>query len=542
MLNRFCIIVPLILLTLLCLGCGSEDVRSTGREKIDLIYSRGADADRLDPIHTDNGETVKVMVNIYDTLVTYNARTTQLVPSLATEWSHTDDNLTWTFKLREGVLFHDGTELDADAVVFNFQRLTQKDHPYRIHEQVPMEPNYAVIESVTASDPLTVVFQLKHTSAVFLENMAIYSASIVSPTALKERGESFVSWPCGTGPFMLAKRSDWKLGQQLVLTAFDDHWRGRPNVDRLIFKPNKESGIREENIRRGNTHIADNLPPQAVNRLKQEPGIVVQMQPGQNVAYLTMQNEHPPLDNVKVRRAIAMGIDKQELIHVAYGGSGRAAVNIVPPTIWGAATDIEPYPHDVEAAKALLAQAHEEDGVPLPIELKLAYMQTERPYMPMPQQTATFIKDELQKIGIKITMEPPMENSLFFQRMSAGEHDLGLIGWSSDINDPDNFLYSLMHSDNITSSGGNNLSRYRNDEFDALVMAAKRELDRDKRKEMYRKAQQIMFDDVPTLPLVHTDVRIVLRDYIKGYRLHPTSMVRLRQTYFEKQEEGANDE
>jgi peptide/nickel transport system substrate-binding protein len=529
--------VPLFVLSLLSQGCGSEEDTSSAREKIDLIYSRGADADRLDPIHTDNGETVKVMVNIYDTLIAYNSRTTQLVPSLATEWSHTADHLTWTFKLREGVLFHDGTEFDADAVVFNFERLTQKDHPHRIDKQVPMEPNYAPIESVKALDPLTVVFQLKHTSAVFLENLAMYSAGIVSPTALKERGESFLRWPCGTGPFMLAAKDDWKQEQQLVLTAFDDHWRGRPNVDRLIFKPNKESGIREENIRRGNTHIADNLPPQAVNRLKEQSGIVVQMQPGQNVAYLTMQNEHPPLDNVKVRRAIAMGIDKQELIRVAHGGSGRAAVNIVPPTIWGAATDIEPYPHDIEAAKALLVQAHEEDGVVLPIELKLAYMQTERPYMPMPQQTATFIKDELEKIGIKVTMEPPMENSLHFQRMSAGEHDLGLIGWSSDVNDPDNFLYNLMHSDNINSTGGNNLSRYRNDEFDALVTAAKRELDREKRKEMYRKAQQIMFDDVPTLPLVHTDVRVVLRDHVKGYFLHPTSMVRLRKTFFEKQEE-----
>ncbi len=537
MLNRFCIIVPLILLTLLCMGCGSEDVSSSGSEKNDLIYSRGADADRLDPIHTDNGETVKVMVNIYDTLIAYNSRTMQLVPSLATEWSHSDDNLTWTFKLREGVLFHDGTKMDADAVVFNFQRLTQKDHPHRIHTQVPMEPNYAVIESVTAIGPLRVVFKLKHTSAVFLENMAMYSAGIVSPTALKERGESFLAWPCGTGPFELVEKGDWKTGVQLVLTAFDDHWRGRPNVDRLIFVPNKESSIRAEEIRRGKTHIADNLPPREVNQLEQDPGIVVQMQPGQNVAYLTMQNEPPPLDNVNVRRAIAIGINKQELIHVAYGDSARPAVNIVPPTIWGAATDIEPYPFDVEAAKALLAKAHEEDGVPRPIKLKLAYMQTERPYMPMPQQTATFIKDSLEKIGIKVTMEPPMENSLFFQRMSAGEHDLGLIGWSSDINDPDNFLYNLMHSDNINAAGGNNLSRYRNDEFDALVSAAKRELDRGKRKEMYRKAQQIMFDDVPTLPLVHTDVRVVLRDHVKGYYVHPTSMVRLRKTYFEKQEE-----
>ena len=539
MLNRFRSLMPFVFLAPLLLGCGGGETENA-RQQTTLIYGRGGEADRLDPIHTDNGETVKVMVNIFDTLVTYNARTMQIVPSLATEWSHSDDHLTWTFKLREGVLFHDLTKFDADAVVFSFRRLTEKDFHW-IDAQVPMEPNYDAIESITAKDSHTVEFKLSRPSAVFLENLAMYSAGIVSPTAHQQRGEKFLIWPCGTGPFKLAKQEDWKRDQELVLTAFDDHWRGRPAIDQLIFVPVAESSKRVEQIRRGEIHIADNLPPDEIDILANAPGCTVQMQPGQNVAYLTMQTEHKPLDNLKVRRAIAHAIDKQGLIRVAYSGSARPATNIVPPTIWGAATDIVDRDYNIEKAKELLAEAQAEDGFELPITLNLYVMQRERPYMPQPRQTAKYIKDQLQQIEINVTINQK-ENSLHFQRLAAGEHDLGLIGWSSDINDPDNFLYNLMHSDNINSLGGNNLSRYRNDTFDELVFDAKSELDREKRKEMYRRAQRIMFDDVPTLPLVHTDVRVVLRDNVKGYKVHPTSMVRLRLAYFEKQEETANDE
>ena len=539
MLNRFGLMVSLVLLTPFLSGCCCGGLESAHQQST-LIYGRGGEAELLDPIHTDNGEAVKVMVNIFDTLVTYNARTMQLVPSLATQWSHSDDQLIWTFKLREGVLFHDGTQFDADAVVFSFRRLTEKDFHW-INSQVPMEPNYDAIESITAIDSHTVEFKLSRPSAVFLENLAMYSAGIVSPTAHQDRGKKFLIWPCGTGPFMLARQADWILDQELVLTAFDDHWRGRPAIDRLIFVPVSESSKRVEQIRRGEIHIADNLPPDEINRLADVPGCTVQMQRGQNVAYLTMQAEHKPLDNVKVRRAIAHAIDKQGLIRVAYSGSGRPATNIVPPTIWGAAGDIVDRDYNIEKAKDLLKQAEAEDGVKLPITLSLFVMQRERPYMPQPRQTAKYIKDQLQQIGINVTIDQK-ENSQHFQRLSAGKHDLGLIGWSSDINDPDNFLYNLMHSDNINSLGGNNLSRYRNDEFDKLVFAAKGELDREKRKQMYLQAQRIMFDDVPTLPLVHTDVRVVLRDNVKGYKVHPTSMVRLRLAYFEKEEESANDE
>ena len=507
-------------------GCGGADVQPGNT----LIYGRGGEADRLDPIHTDYGETVKVLVNLYDPLVAYDDETREIVPAIASKWTTSDDGLTWTFTIRDGVTFHDGTRCDAEAVVFSLTRLTRDDHPH-VYDQanIPMKPNYAVIKSITATDDHTVVIQLHKPVAMFLQNMAMYSAGIVSPTAVKKYQKNFVKHPVGTGPFKLGR---WKYKEELILEAFDDHWRGRPRIDRVIFVPVSESSKRVEQVRRGEIHMADNLPPSDVIKVAESPGITVQRVRGQNVAYLTMQTSKPPLDNIKVRHAIWHAINKQHLIEVAYGGLAKPAVTMVPPTIDGSHDGLSDRAFDIEKAKALMAEAQAESNFELPLKLTLYRMERERPYMPQPAQTANFIKDQLKVIGIDAVIRIH-ENSLHFQMLSRGEHQLGLIGWTGDNNDPDNFLYNLLHSDNINDAGGNNNSRFRNAEFDRLVTQAKGVLDHDARLALYRTAQQIAFDEAPVVPLVHTDVSLVQRSNVKGYKLHPSSLVRLRLAYFE---------
>lgn len=494
-----------------------------------LVYARGGEADQLDPIHTDIGESVKPIVNIFDTLITYDEHTTDRVPGLATSWETSADGLRWTFHLREGVRFHDGTPFDADAVVFTFERLIRDDHPEVHSSMIPYRPDYRDIVAVRAIDRLTVEFELARPSAVFEANLAMFPASIVSPTAVKQQGKRFGTHPVGTGPFRFSR---WSRDQELVLEANENYWGGKPGVRRVVFVPILESAVAARQLERGDVHMVDHLPPADLATMSRVPRVTVEEATGMNVAYLSMQNDKPPLDHPKVRQAIAHAIDKRRLIEVAYSGQATPAVNPVPRDMWGWHAGIEDRAFDVERAKQLLAEAQAERGFELPLKLDLFVMGSARPYMQQPLETAVFIKESLRAIGIEARIVVN-EISQHFQRLSRGEHQLALAGWSSDNADPDNFLYALLDPDNINDSGGNNISRYRNPEVHRLLLAGKQELDRARRAEIYRQAQELIFADVPLVPLVHTNIAVAERSRVKDYILHPTGLVRLRKVHLE---------
>lgn len=513
-----------LVVLLFCAGCAAES-GSGGSSSggATLIYGRGGDANTLDPINTDIGEAVKVIVNLFDTLVTYDEKELKLVPSLAEKWEHSDDGLVWTFHLRSGVKFHDGTPLDAAAVVYSFDRLLQPTHPDVYDPSRPYQPNFNMIEKVEASDASTVVFTLKQPSAIFLNNLAMFPASVVSPTAVKKLGKQFATQPVGSGPFKFGK---WKRDEQITLDANADYWDGPPQVARAIFVPISESVTRVSQLKQGGIHFAEDLPPAELDALVGQPGIAIQETVGLNVGYLTLQMEKPPLDNVKVRRAIAGALDKAKLAQVVYSGHAKPAVNMVPPAMWGHHDKLADRPFDVAAAKALLEEASREAGFTLPLKLRLNVMSQPRPYMQQPLQTASFVKDSLGQIGIEVTVEPkPIAQH--FEYLMAGKHELGLAGWTTDNSDPDNFLYSLLDLDNI-SEHGNNLSRYRSQEVHELLVGAQSELDVEKRLALYHRAQEKILEDVPVVPLVHSEIRLALRDNVKNYTLHPGSLVRLR--------------
>lgn len=225
----------LLLACLLLIGCGS---RAPSKPRNTLIYGRGEDSKTLDPINAETGETVKVLLNLYDTLVAFADETMDIEPSLATSWETSEDGLTWTFHLREGVRFHDDTPVDAEAVIFSLNRLRQDEHPHVSDPARPYKPNFKVIDKLTATDSRTVVFTLREPNAVFLNNLAMFPAGIVSPTTVKKHGKGFSTNPVGTGPFRFER---WIRGQQIVLAANEDHWRGRPHLDRVVFVPVAES-------------------------------------------------------------------------------------------------------------------------------------------------------------------------------------------------------------------------------------------------------------------------------------------------------------
>lgn len=524
------LLVALSLITLIFSlpGCGSRSATPAKKATETLIYARGEDANTLDPIHTDIGEAVKVMVNIYDTLITYHDETTELVPGLATEWAPSEDGLKWTFKLRQDVKFHDGTQFDAAAVVFSFERLIQDQHQHVYHPARPYQPSYRIIKQVEATDPYTVVFTLDKPSAIFLQNMAMFPASIVSPAAVKAYKKQFGNKPIGTGPFRF---SEWRRGEQIRLDAYEDHWRGPPGVERVIFLSVGENATRAQQLKRGESHIADDLSPPELESLATTPGMRVQETQGLNVSYLSMHVEKAPLNHRDVRTAIWHAIDKRALAEIAYGGQADPIVNLVPPAMVGYDTSIEDRAFDVAKAKELIDACAEREGFTLPVELKLAVMTKPRPYMPQSDQVASLIKDSLAKIGISVSIERRSVNQ-HFEYVMAGNHQLALAGWSSDNNDIDNFLYQLLDEDNI-SEHGNNLGRYRNAKVHELLIAGQTELDQAKRLELYHEAQRLIFDDAPVVPLVTAKFRVAQSDKVRGYKLHPTGLVRLRLAHFE---------
>ena len=524
------LLLPVVVACALALsGCGPA------RDLNAIIYGRGSDAETLDPIHATNGETVNVLVNLYDGLIAYDDETIELVPALAEKWESSADGLTWTFHLRPNVKFHDGTPCDAAAVVFNFDRLTNLDgkkledvHVY--HGIPPYSPNFAMIDKVEATDPLTVTFKLKHPSAIFLKNVALFAASIASPTAIKKHGKEYGLHPSGTGPYKLGS---WRRQEELVLEAAPDHWRGKAKNGRVIFIPVAEHAVRIAQLKRGEIDIADNLPATELKALAGTPGIKFQKQPGMNVGYLAFQTQKGITANRKFREGVAHAIDKKKLIEVAYAGAARPAVNMMPSSFLGYNSDTVDRQIDLEKAKKLFEEAAAETGTKLPVALRFFVMQATRPYMQQPKETATFIRDALKPLGVDLEIRI-QDNNLHFQSLSRGEHDLALAGWTSDAIDPDTFLYSLLDPDNINDAGGNNMSRYNNPEVHRLLIAAQRELDETKRAAMYRQVQQLAFDDVPTIPLAHTDLQIAERESLQGYKLHPSSLTRMRHAWLKE--------
>ena len=217
-----------------------------------FIFGRGGDSVGLDPALEEDGESFKVCDNIYDTLVQYKDGSTELEPALAESWESSEDGLIWTFHLRKGVKFHDGTPFNADAVLFSLNRQHVESHPFH---KVSGSYVYWVatglaekVNKITAVDDFTVQISLKSAYAPFIYTIAITPFSIVSPTAVKKWGDLYFNYPVGTGPF---KFSRWDKKDKIVLEANDDYWGGRPNLDRVIFRSIPDNAVRLIELQQG---------------------------------------------------------------------------------------------------------------------------------------------------------------------------------------------------------------------------------------------------------------------------------------------------
>lgn len=317
-----------------------------------LVFARGSDSISLDPAIPTDGESAKVMNNIYDNLVRYKAGSTDIEPALAETWETSADGLVWTFHLRKGVKFHDGTPFNAEAVKFNIERQLP---PNDISNMPYAEFTFGMIDKVEAVDEHTVKITLKNPYAPFLSNLAMaISAPIISPAAAKKYGADYGQHPVGTGPFIFEK---WDKEQQIVLRANKNYWGGAPAVDKVVFKVTKENSVRANELLTGSIDIMDGIDPNDVARLKADANIVLLHGPGMNINYLGMRTNRPPFDNPKLREAVSRAINRKALVEFLYQGTAILANGPLPPSMFGYHAGLKPYEYDVAKAKELLKEA-----------------------------------------------------------------------------------------------------------------------------------------------------------------------------------------
>lgn len=481
-----------------------------------LVFGRGADSIQLDPSKVTDGESLNVTIQIYDTLVKYNPEDTEVQPSLATEWNVSDDGKKWTFKLRDDVKFHDGTDFTAEDVVYNFERWqTGAEFIYYGYMFGATEDNLkGIIDKVEATGDYEVTFTLSEPNAPFLNTVAMSAFGIASPEAIEKYGEDYSKHPVGTGPFVF---EEWVPDDQITLKKNEDYFGEVAKLDKVVFKTIPDNGARFMELQSGTIDVMNGLNPQDIQTVEGDDNLQIIRRPSMNVAYMAMNTDKEgPMADKKVRQAINMAVDKEQLITL-FEGVGKAAKNPIPPSLWGYNDDVEDYKYDPDKAKALLAEAGYADG----FDVSLYIFSNPRDYMPQPKVTAQAIQEMLKKVNINVKIvESDWDTHL--EATENGKHDMAFLGWTGDNGDPDNFLYVLLDKDNAKMGSAGNIAFYKSDELHDLLKQAQVEMDQEKRSDLYKKAQELVHEDAPWLPIAHTTPPLAANKKVKNYQPHPT--------------------
>ena len=447
--------------------------------------------------YTTSVEFTASAYTVFNRLVEFQHGGTTVEPGLAEKWDVSPDGLTYTFHLRHGVKFQTTDyfkptrDFDADDVLFTFNRMFDPNDPfakaypasYPYFTDMGLSKGIAKIEKL---DPYTVRFTLNAVNAPFLQDLAMPFSSVQSAeygAQLMKAGQAsdINQKPVGTGPFIFRS---YTKDATIRFDGNPDYWKpGVVQLSKLIFAITTDPAVRVQKLKRNECQIMSYPRPADIQAIKADTSLQLPQQVGFNLGYLSYNVTHKPLDNVDVRRALDMAINKKAIIESVYQGAGQAASNPMPPTQWSYDKSLKSAPYDPAMAKQLLAKA----GVPNGFTLSLWAMPVQRPYNPNARLMAEMIQSDWAKIGVKANIMT-FEWGEYLKRAHAGEDDSMLIGWTGDNGDPDNWLAVLLGCD---ARNGSNFSKYCYKPFDDLLIKARETTDIKERTKLYTEAQQI---------------------------------------------------
>lgn len=498
---------PAALLLLLGLpGCSGEPERSlrettaprSPRPGGTLVAGIGADPESLDPHRTTAYSSFEVLENVYDTLVE-PGEDLQMEPALAAAWEVSDDGLTWAFRLRDDVVFHDGSALTADDVVASLERIRREgQNAYRL----------APVETIRAVDPSTVELTLDRPTPNLLVQLGAFKGMAIAPRASLEAG-TLKRQPVGTGPFRFV---EFVAGDRVVLERHDDHWRdGLPHLERLVFRPIPDPTVKLTNLRGGQVDWIDGVPLQRLGSLEADPAVEVETVPAVDFWYMGLNCTRPPFDERRVRRALAFAIDREAITTAARFEAATVNQSAIPRTSpWH--HPYTPYRHDPAHGRQLLDQAGIET-------LSMELMVTNE--FPETVTAAQVIASQLGEIGIDVVIRE-LDFSAWLAEQSAGSFDALLLGWLGNL-DPDDFYYAQHHS-----QGKFNFHGFTNPEVDRLLEAGRVETDRTRREAIYAEVTELLVDEADYLYLYNSHQVAAWRPAVGGFRVRPDAAVRFR--------------
>jgi len=494
-----------------------------------LIYCSEGSPEGFDSAAYTSGTTFDASARpLFNRLVEFKPGTTEIEPGLAESWEVSEDGLEYTFHLRPGVKWHSAEgytptrEMNADDVIFSFERQGQAGHPwnqyipgisYEYYNSMAMGD---LIKSIDKIDDHTVKFVLNQPEAPFMANLAMAFASIVSKEYadhLEQAGtkELMNTQPVGTGPFkFVAYQKDAVIRFQ----KNPDFWGEPAKIDDLVFAITPDAAVRLQKLQAGECHIMPYPAPADIAALKADPNLTVMEQPGLNVAYLAWNTTQAPFDKAEVRKALNMALNKQAMVDAVFQGMGEVAKNPIPPTMWSYDDSIQDDPYDPEASKAALEAAGVKD-----LSVKIWAMPVQRPYMPNARRVAEMFQEDLSKVGVKAEIVSYEWGEYLKKSMEPERDGAVILGWTGDNGDPDNFLSVLLSCD--AAKDGANRAFWCNEEFSALLDKAKQSSDQEERTKLYQEAQKIFKDQAPWATLAHSTVVMPMSSKVTGYVMDP---------------------
>ena len=494
----------------------------------DFVIGLGGEATQLNPVVATDGFSYIAEWPLFDSLVELD-QSLNVRPLLAESWEVAKDGLAYTFKLKKGVKWHDGTPFTARDVAFTFYAVLNPKvtTPHRAYfdalagfpeltnKDAPKRPEDLAVKPIEVVDDHTVRFRLRYPSGSFLAVLTNPRAGIIPEHLLKTADlntTEFNRKPVGTGPF---KFVEWRRGERLVMEANPQYHGGRPALDRLIFRIIPDSVVLLQELRAGGVDFIENPPLNEVARLKQTAGLKVLVADNTSYNYFGWRQDLEPFNDLRVRRALNHAIDVPTLVKEALQGYATIATGQFPPSSWAYDPAVKPYAYDPNRAKALLAEAGfrpEGDGVLARNGKRFSFTIRHDQANQTVKDTAVIVQEYLKRVGVEAKLEP-LDWPTFVKKLFASEFEGIVVGWTNH-HDPDPFAYTIWHS---SQWKGRNFAHYKNPRVDELLEQARHTAVVAERKKHYAEFSKLLMEDAPYVFLYFPQQVFVTRQSYDGF-------------------------